>query len=234
VALDASFRWHDIIDFIAYISSMARLQVKICGVKTKEAVEAAVKGGASFVGFNFFKPSPRYVTPEAASQLAQLVPTHRTQKVAVLVDPTDDDLKTIFTQFRPDLIQLHGQETPARVSEIKANYHQPIIKAFPITADKDFNAVYPYSALAHYFLFEGKPPAGSKLPGGNASPFDWKLLQGKRFSRPWFLAGGLNPKNIAEAAKISGAEYADVSSGVEKAPGEKDPALIKDILSIDL
>jgi phosphoribosylanthranilate isomerase len=209
---------------------MSRLQIKICGVKTKEAVDATVEGGAAFIGFNFFKPSPRYVTPQAAADLARPIPGYRVRSVAVTVDPTDDELKAIFGAFRPDYIQLHGKENPSRVAEIKARYHQGIIKAFPITNDKDFNAVYPYAATTDFFLFEGKPPKDSKLPGGNAAAFDWKLLEGKRFSRPWFLAGGINPKNIREAAKISGADYIDISSGVEKAPGVKDPALITDAL----
>lgn len=210
---------------------MATLQVKICGVKTREAVEAAVTGGAAFIGFNFFRPSPRYVTPEAAGQLAALVPP-QVKKVAVLADPAADELQKIFAHFKPDMLQLHGKEPPHRVQELKERYRLPIIKALPIAAAKDFEAAKVYEKVADYFLFEGKPPQGSALPGGNASSFDWKLLQDRTFAKPWFLAGGLNAKNVKEAVELSGATAVDISSGVERAPGEKDTGMIREALAL--
>ncbi|HVY12524.1 MAG TPA: phosphoribosylanthranilate isomerase, partial [Alphaproteobacteria bacterium] len=154
---------------------MPKLQVKICGVKTKEAVDAAVRGGAAYIGLNFYPPSPRYVSPEAAAQLALLLPA-RVKAVAVLVDPTDELLEQIFSRFRPALLQLHGHEPPARVAELKARYNVPVIKALPISTEVDFDAVNDYAPVADYFLFEGRPPKGATLPGGNASSFDWKLM----------------------------------------------------------
>ncbi len=207
------------------------VQVKICGIKTKEALEAAVQNGASYVGFNFYRSSPRYVFPDQAAQLAKLVPG-KVKIVAVMVDPEDQLLDDIFERFTPDLIQLHGKETPQRVAEIKSRYRVEVIKALPISEAKDFDRVKDYEAVADRLLFDGKPPTNSALPGGNALTFDWKLMQGQKIAKPWFLAGGLTPKNVKEAVELSGASAVDMASGVETAPGEKSPALIKEVLGL--
>lgn len=210
---------------------MPKIQVKICGVKTKEALEAAAKGGVAFVGFNFYRASPRYVFPDQAAQLAKIAPASL-KIVAVTADAEDRIFEDIFERFTPDALQFHGKEKPERVAELKAKWRVPVYRAFNITTAADFEAVKAYGGIADRYLFEGVVPKGSALPGGNASSFDWKLLQGRTFNKPWFLAGGLNAKNIREAIELSGATAVDVSSGVESAPGEKSPEMIGGLLRL--
>ncbi|HEY9218559.1 MAG TPA: phosphoribosylanthranilate isomerase [Phenylobacterium sp.] len=200
------------------------VQAKICGLSTPETVRAALDGGAAYLGFMFFDASPRKVTPQAAERLA--APARgRTKVVAVTVDPSDALLEEL-KMLAPDLVQLHGKETPARAREIGVRMGAEVIKVVPVAERADVDAAGQYEGAAEHLMFETKPPKDADRPGGLGVAFDWTLLAGRRFSRPWFLAGGLNPWNVAEAVRLSGATLVDVSSGVERGPGLKDPALI--------
>ncbi|MBI3419700.1 MAG: phosphoribosylanthranilate isomerase [Proteobacteria bacterium] len=208
---------------------MPKVKVKICGVRTKEAIEAAAQGGASYIGFNFYRLSPRYIFPDQAAQMSKIVPS--SLKIVVVTADADDRIfDDVFERFTPDMLQFHGKETPRRVADLKTRFRMPVVKAIPITVPHDFEAAKPFEDVVDWLLFEGTPPTNAMLPGGNAAPFDWKLMEGKTFKRPWFLAGGLNAKNIAEALQVSGAQAVDVSSGVEKTLGEKDPRMIGEFL----
>lgn len=206
------------------------VQAKICGVKTPEAVQAALDGGASHIGFNFFPASPRYLTPEEAGRLAPPARARNTPLVAVTVDPSDDLLDHLMRTLRPELIQLHGKETPGRAAEVRARTGALIIKVLTVETADDLSAAGRYDGAADHLLFDAKTPKGSVLPGGMGVSFDWTMLKGRRFNRPWFLAGGLDPWNVAEAVAASGAPLVDVSSGVERGPGYKDPLLISAFL----
>jgi phosphoribosylanthranilate isomerase len=206
------------------------LAVKICGLTTPDAVDAAAEGGAAYAGFVLFEKSPRFVTPEAARALRDRLPP-AVKAVALLVDPTDEMLASAIAGMAPDLIQLHGAETPDRVAAIRARFSRPVIKALPVAGKADLAAVDAYAAVADLLLFDAKPGTGDTRPGGNARAFDWSLLEGLAPTRPWLLAGGLTAETLAEAVRISGAEAVDVSSGVERAPGRKDPALIRAFLA---
>jgi phosphoribosylanthranilate isomerase len=205
------------------------VQAKICGIGTPEAVTAALDGGAAFLGFMFFEKSPRNVAPEAAWRLAQPARS-RARIVAVLVDPSDAEADRIAQALKPDLIQLHGRETPARAREIGLRTGAAIVKVVPVSEASDVAAAAEFESVAEHLMFETKPPKDATRPGGLGQPFDWTLLAGRRFQRPWFLAGGLDPWNLAEAVRQSGARLLDVSSGVERGPGLKDPALIRAFL----
>jgi len=183
-------------------------------------------GGASHVGFNFFEKSPRYVLPELAAQLA--LPTRgRNLKVcAITVDPDDALVDQLALVLKPDFIQLHGKETPARVREIGRRTGLGLIKVIPVTEAHDVDLAGNYETIVDHLMFEGKPPNDATMPGGVGARFDWGLMAGRRFARPWFLAGGLDPWNVAEAISQSGAPIVDVSSGVERGPGLKDASLI--------
>lgn len=202
------------------------ITAKICGLSTPEAVRAAVDGQASHIGFMFFPKSPRNIDPEAAARLAPPARARGVKIVAVVVDPSDNDVDSIVSGLSPDLIQLHGKETPARVREIAQRSGRGIIKVSPVSEASDFAAAQAYEPLVEHLMFETKPPKDAERPGGLGVAFDWTLLEGRRFQRPWFLAGGLNPWNVAEAIAASKAPLVDVSSGVERGPGLKDPALI--------
>ncbi len=205
-------------------------QAKICGLSTPEAVTAALEGGAAFLGFMFFERSPRNVSPEAAARLAAPARGGPAKVVAVTVDPTDAELDRITAALSPDLIQLHGKETPQRAAAIAARTGAGVIKVIPVSEASDVAVAAPYEGVAQHLMFEGKPPRDADRPGGLGASFDWSLLEGRRFARPWFLAGGLDPWNAAEALSKSGAPMLDVSSGVERGPGVKDPALISAFL----
>ena len=203
---------------------------KICGLRTTETVRAALEGGASHIGFMFFPASPRDVAPEAAAALA--APARgKARIVAVVVDPDDDLVDRLTRGLRPDDIQLHGRESPARVREISDRTGANVIKVLPISEASDIDRARDYEGVAHGLMFEGKPPAGADRPGGIGAAFDWSLLAGRRFERPWFLAGGLDPWNVGDAIALSGAPMVDVSSGVERGAGLKDPALIEAFLA---
>lgn len=200
---------------------------KICGLNEAAAVAAAVAGGAGFVGFVFYPPSPRAVTPAAAAALAAAVP-ESVARVGLFVDPDDALLADTLAAVALDMVQLHGRETPARVAAIKARFALPAMKAVPVACAADLDAAAAYQEVADWLLFDAKPPAGmtGALPGGNALSFDWQLLAGRRWAKPWMLSGGLSADNLGEAVRVSGARAVDVSSGVEDRPGLKNPAKI--------
>jgi phosphoribosylanthranilate isomerase len=206
------------------------LAVKICGLSTPEAVDAAVQGGAAYAGFNFFPKSPRFLTVPAARALRARLPA-AVKAVALLVDPADEILADTIEGMAPDLIQLHGREAPGRVAEIRARFGLKVIKALPVQGRADLKAVSAFAPVADMLLFDAKPGPADTRPGGNARPFDWTLLKGLAPGRPWFLAGGLSADNLKEAVAASGAKAVDVSSGVETRPGQKDPALIRAFLA---
>lgn len=203
--------------------------VKICGLSTPETVAAALDGGAAFLGFNFFPASPRYVEPDTAARLAPPARGKATI-VAVTVDPDDDLVDRLMTTLAPDLIQLHGKETPSRAREIAARAGVGVIKALPVSESADLEAARAFETVVDHLMFDAKPPADAAMPGGLGSSFDWTILAGRRFARPYLLAGGLDPWNVGEALRLSGAPFADVSSGVERGPGIKDPGLISAFL----
>lgn len=207
---------------------MSSTRVKICGLTTPETVKAAVDAGADYLGFNFFPRSPRYLTPERAAELARLVPD-TVLNVALAVDADNATLDAIVAALKPDILQLHGTETPERLTEIKARYGLTLMKAIPISGPEDLEKSVLYRDSADLLLFDAKPPKSMQnaLPGGNGLSFDWSLLAGHKPETPWMLSGGLAPENVAEAIRATGAEAVDVSSGVETAPGIKSPALIK-------
>ena len=199
-------------------------QVKICGLSTPDTMEAALAHGADYIGLNFFPASPRYVTPAKAASLAAMA-RGRTKIVALVVDADDALLKDITDAVKPDYFQLHGSETPERVTAIKALTGKPIIKVIKVGGPEDVSQATDFVDVADILLFDTKAPASLKnaLPGGNGIPFDWTLLEGKR---GFMLSGGLNPGNVAEAIRITSAPMVDVSSGVESAPGKKEINLI--------
>ena len=199
--------------------------VKICGLTTPETLDAALAGGAAFVGAVVFPKSPRHIAPLHADTLFERA-RGKAKIVAVTVDADDLLLTEIALILKPDLIQLHGSETPARAEEVRTLTRAGIIKALPIRAHEDFAEAEAWEPFADHLMFDARPPEGSDLPGGVGARFDWALLADRAFRRPWFVAGGLNPDNVAQAIRISGAPMVDVSSGVETAPGVKDPALI--------
>lgn len=203
------------------------LDIKICGLKTDEAVAAALDDGASHIGFIFFPKSPRYVDPGEAGRLRQAA-KGRAIAVAVTVDPDDVTLDAIVAAMQPDMLQLHGNESVNRVAEIKARYGLPVMKALALRERGDLEQIKPYLDVADRFLFDAKPPKGSELPGGNGVSFDWQVLSELDASTDYMLSGGLNASNIAEALRATNAPGIDISSGVESAPGVKDVGLIKD------
>jgi phosphoribosylanthranilate isomerase len=206
---------------------MAR--VKICGLSTPDTVAAALDGGAAFLGFNFFPASPRYLAPADAARLA---PPARGKAaiVAVTVDPDDDLLDQLMATLNPDLVQLHGKETPARARAVAARTGAGVIKALPVSETADLDAARAFATVVEHLMFDARPPADAAMPGGLGSPFDWTILAGRRFDRPYLLAGGLDPWNVQQALRLSGAPIVDVSSGVERGPGIKDPGLISAFL----
>jgi phosphoribosylanthranilate isomerase len=213
------------------MTTQSRFGAKICGLSTPESVTAAVAGGATFVGFVFFAKSPRNIDPEAAARLAAPIRAQNARggpvkTVAVTVDPDDALVDRLMATLKPDLIQVHGKETPNRVREIAQRSGAGIIKAFSVSSSSDVDQANAFDGVVEHLMFDARPVEGSALPGGTGARFDWSLLEGRRFSRPHFLAGGLDPWNVAEAIKASGAPLVDVSSGVERGPGLKDPALI--------
>lgn len=202
---------------------------KICGLNSVPAVEAASR--ADFAGFVFFARSPRCVTREQAKFLAAKLPP-RVKRVALVVDIDDGALDAILAVFRPDILQLHGAETPARVAEIRTRTGIAAMKVIGVSEAADLDAAKPYLDVADRLMFDAKPPKREgALPGGNAVSFDWTLLAGRKWARPWMLAGGLTASNVANAIVTSGAPAVDVSSGVESRPGRKSPRLIRRFLA---
>ena len=205
------------------------MRVKICGLTTLETLSAAVASGASYVGFVFFEKSPRHLTIKQASIMAKSVPTGIC-KTALVVDPTDQELDTLLGAVPIDMIQLHGHETAERVSEVKQRFGLPVMKAVGISDETDLNQLNEYSRVSDQILVDAKPPKDANIPGGNGLAFDWRLIAGRRWPTPWMLAGGLTNKNVAEAARLTGARQFDVSSGVETLTGVKDIQLISDFI----
>lgn len=201
------------------------VEIKICGLKTQQAVEAVLKNGASHIGFIFFPKSPRHVEPEQAAELARPA-RGKAGIVAVTVDAGDAQLDKIVSLLQPDILQLHGHETPERVAYVKQRYGLPVMKAFSIRERSDFDAVAPYKGIADRFLFDAKAPKGSELPGGNGVAFDWNLLKEQSGLGNYMLSGGLNAENIHVALAKTGSFAIDISSGVESEPGKKDLHLI--------
>ena len=204
-----------------------RIEAKICGIRTVEAARAAVAGGAAFVGFVFYPPSPRAAPPEGAARIAADLPPGL-GKVAVTVDADDEALGAILKAYDFDLLQLHGKESPARVAEVRRRFGRPVMKAIPVAGAEDLGRAGDYLPVADRLLFDAKPPQDMKgaLPGGNALSFDWTLLAGRDWPKPWFLSGGLDAGNLAEALRVTRAPAVDVSSGVEVKPGRKSPEKI--------
>lgn len=197
------------------------MQIKICGLSTPESVKAAIDAGASYIGFVFFPKSPRNVTYAQAAELAKQVP-ESVVKVALTVNADDPSLHEMLETVPIDLLQLHGSEPPARITEVKARFGLPVMKAVGVADQSDLAALDDYAAVADQLLVDAKPPKDGALPGGNGLAFDWRLIAGREWPVPMMLAGGLTPDNVAEAARLTGAQMVDVSSGVESAPGVKD------------
>ncbi len=202
--------------------------VKICGLGDEESLIAAVKGGARYVGFVFYPPSPRFVQGEWVSLLLSSLPEH-VVSVGLFVDPSDDDIETILNVAPLKMIQLHGAEAPRRVHEIKQKTSLPLIKAVGLETPRDVERARVYEETADMLLLDAKPRAGG-LPGGNAESFDWSLIRNLSLKKPWMLAGGLSVDNIAAAVSMTRAKILDVSSGVEDNPGVKNTVKIKAFL----
>ena len=200
---------------------MPVVRVKICGLRRPQDVAAAAAAGAAYAGFVFFARSPRNLTLAAARDLALLVPPGL-MKVALVVDASDAALDAIVEAVPLDMLQLHGDETPERVAEVRARYGLPVMKAVGVADAGDLAGVQEMSLAADQLLIDAKPPKGAALPGGNGLAFDWRLLAQRRWLKPWILAGGLTAANVAEAIRLTNARQVDVSSGVESAPGVKD------------
>ncbi|MSO64238.1 MAG: phosphoribosylanthranilate isomerase [Alphaproteobacteria bacterium] len=207
-----------------------RVDVKICGLTTAAAVEAAAAGGAAYVGFNFFPASPRYLPLDGAAALAAIVPP-AVKRVAVLVDPDDASLATLLQRVPLDLLQLHGDETPERVAAVRHLTGKPVIKAIAVASSHDLDRARLFEDVADLLMFDAAPPGKDLPPGGNAWSFDWALLAGRRWAKPWLLAGGLTAANVVTAIRVSGARLVDVSSGVEERRGVKNSAMIAKFLA---
>ncbi|MGM0583698.1 MAG: phosphoribosylanthranilate isomerase [Pseudomonadota bacterium] len=201
------------------------VRVKICGLTTAAAVEAAAQAGAAYGGFVSFPKSPRHLELDAIAALAAGAPPSLC-RVALSVNASDDHLAALV-EAGVDMLQLHGAESPERVAGIRARFGLPVMKVVGIASPGDLPALDEYAAVADQLLVDAKPAPDAALPGGMGAPFDWRLIAGRDWPVPWMLAGGLTPDNVAEAVRLTGARQVDVSSGVESAPGVKDPALIR-------
>lgn len=205
------------------------VNVKICGLRHGDQLADAVSAGARYIGFNFFPPSPRHVSPTRARDLALAIPPG-IAKVALVVDAEDALLEEIAGHVPLDMIQLHGREAPERVRAIRARFGLPVMKVVGVADAGDLAAIADYEAVADQILLDAKPPRDAVLPGGNGLSFDWRLIAGREWRKPWMLAGGLTPANVGEAVARTGARQVDVASGVESAPGEKDATLMRDFI----
>jgi phosphoribosylanthranilate isomerase len=205
---------------------------KICGLSSEEAVAAAIEGGAAYLGFNFYPPSPRAVSPARAAALCAAVPSG-VQRVGIFVDAEDDAIRAVLERAPIDILQFHGHESPDRVVDARLRFHRPVMKAIAVAAPEDVLVAARYEADADMLLFDAKPPRRvDALPGGNGLAFDWRLIAGHKWRRSWMLSGGLTAELLPEAVRISGATAVDVSSGVERRPGEKDPDKIREFLRV--
>jgi phosphoribosylanthranilate isomerase len=202
---------------------------KICGLSSEAAVAAAVAGGAAYVGFVFYPPSPRSLSPARAGELCAAVPA-AVRRVALFVDADDAAIAAVLAAAPIDILQFHGAETPERVADAKHRFDRQVMKAVAIAGNGDLAVAARYEAVADLLLFDAKPPPGATRPGGNGLAFDWQLIAGRDWRLPWMLSGGLTAELLPEAVRISGAAAVDVSSGVETAPGEKNLAKIRAFL----
>jgi phosphoribosylanthranilate isomerase len=208
------------------------IAAKICGLSSEAAVAAAVEGGAAYLGFVFYPPSPRAVSPERAAALCAAVPSG-VQRVGLFVDAEDVAIRVVLDRAPIDILQFHGHETPDRVADVKVRFHRPVMKAIAVAAPEDVLAAACYEAVADMLLFDAKPPHRiGALPGGNGLAFDWQLIAGHKWRRPWMLSGGITAALLPEAVRISGTGAVDVSSGVERRPGDKDPEMIREFLRV--
>jgi phosphoribosylanthranilate isomerase len=206
------------------------ITVKICGLTSAEAADAAARAGAAYGGLVFHPGSPRNLQLEHARTLATAMRGHL-KRVALVGDADDAMLAAIVAAVQPDFLQLHGNESVGRTAEIRARFGLPVIKALPVAEADDLKAAADYAAVADMLLFDARPPRDALRPGGHGAAFDWTLLKGKSFGRPWLLAGGLDPANVARAIELSGTAMVDVSSGVESAPGVKSPEKIAQFIA---
>lgn len=204
---------------------MDQTRIKICGLRTVADVQAVAAAGAAYMGLNFFPPSPRYLSLTAARVLALAAPVGLA-KVALTVDADNAVMDALVEAMPLDMLQLHGHETPDRVAEVRTRYGLPVMKVIGVRDEGDLAALFDFSTVADQLMIDAKPPKGAVLPGGNGVPFDWRLVAQRRWLRPWMLAGGLTPANVAEAVRLTNARQVDVASGVESAPGVKDPTRI--------
>jgi len=209
---------------------MSKVSAKICGIRDPKGLEAALETGAAYVGFVFFPPSPRALMPAEAAALSEQV-GRRAIRVGLIVNATDVDIAAILAETPLDMLQLHGSETPDRTGAIGRRFGLPVIKALPIATAEDVTSAAEFRDAAEILLFDAKPPnRPDALPGGNSESFDWRLLADNPPDGKWMLSGGLKASNVVEAIQMSGAHTVDVSSGVERARGEKDPAMIEAFL----
>ncbi len=209
------------------------IKVKICGISEHEAMSAVLESGADFIGFVFYPPSPRHVTAAQAANICRGVPNRlvsKVSKVGLFVNPDDKLLEQVINEIDIDMVQLHGMETSRRVNSIKSKFGLPVIKAISLKTKDDISIVQDYEDVCDWLLFDTKTPDGD-LPGGSGKSFDWNLLKGKTFSRPWMLSGGLNLRNIDKAMEITSPDAIDVSSGVESSRGVKDCQKIRDFIN---
>ena len=208
------------------------IAAKICGLNSEAALAAAVAGGAAYVGFVFYPPSPRAVEPARAAALGAAVPSG-VRRVGLFVDADNDAIREVLAVAAIDLLQFHGHESPHRVAEARARFQRPVMKVISIAGPDDVLAAEGYEDAADMLLFDARPPRrADALPGGNGLAFDWRLIAGRTWRRPWMLSGGLTAELLPEAVRISGAGAVDVSSGVERRPGDKDPDKIRDFLAV--
>jgi phosphoribosylanthranilate isomerase len=205
--------------------------IKICGLKTPAMLDAALDAGADLVGFVFFPPSPRHVGFEAARTLGERV-RNRARKVAVSVDADDELLKSCIAALQPDLLQLHGSEPPERVAAIRSRFGLPVMKALPVSERADLSSVHLYAQVADLIMFDARAPREASRPGGLGKAFDWRLMEKLALRVPFMLSGGLDAGNVGEALRIARADGLDVSSGVERAPGEKDADMIRAFIRV--
>lgn len=208
----------------------AATRVKICGLTSPQDMDAVAQAGAHYAGLNFFAKSPRYVSPDQAREIALAAPVG-VAKVALFVNADDAQIDAVMERVPLDFLQLHGQETPERLAELRARHGLPIIKAVGVAGKDDLAALDLYAAAADMLLVDAKPPKDAVLPGGNGLAFDWRLIANRRWTLPWMLAGGLTPANVAEAIGLTGAAQVDAASGVESAPGVKDAGLIANFVA---
>ncbi len=207
-----------------------RIKVKICGLNGERGLSAAVENKASYVGFVFYRRSPRFISTQDAAAFVASLP-RRVKAVGLFVNPSDSALDAVLNHVRLDMVQLHGRETPERVDDVRAAYGLPVMKAIGVSSESDLRAAQKYEDHADWLLFDAKPPKSATRPGGNATSFDWALMKSYLGKTPWMLAGGLTPRNVAKAIQLSGARAVDVSSGVETRPGLKSPAKIRSFLN---